>query len=690
MNLEKILQDHIVAALKAEFDIEETNIALQPTRKDFEGSFTFVVFPYVKALRKSPVELGNAIGNYLVANSGVVKGFNVVQGFLNLSIADTAWLTMFGGIFKDKKFGQLADKNEVVMVEYSSPNTNKPLHLGHLRNNFLGFSVSQILSANGYEVVKANLVNDRGIHICKSMLAYQKFGNGETPESSGLKGDHLVGKYYVEFDKVFKKQLKEILDKVKIHSDFSDFSILEKDKINESLVKIADYENSLKKAESNLDYKALAKFGPEFEIKFESGVENNIKWKPLLKLIDNQNDNKKLQALLKDVLFFEEKKNNEMDTLLDMLKGKTEVLQEAQAMLLKWEEADAETIALWNKMNDWVFDGFNKTYQKMGVSFDKIYRESNTYLLGKKSVEEGLKSGVFFQKEDSSVWIDLTEEGLDQKLVLRKDGTSVYITQDIGTADLKYNDFKMSKSVYVVGNEQDYHFEVLFKILKKLGRPYADGTYHLSYGMVDLPSGKMKSREGTVVDADDLMQEMTDTARERTLELGKIDGFSKEEAEELYHTLAMGALKYFLLKVDPKKRMLFNPEESIDFQGNTGPFIQYTHARICSILRKAHEQGIIGVAGNYKALQESEQEVIYLLSEYPKKVADAGRELAPSLIAQYAYDLAKAYNRFYNEVSIFNETDLDAQQFRIAFSSVVGETIKKAMALLGINVPSRM
>ncbi|MBB6003032.1 arginine--tRNA ligase [Arcicella rosea] len=591
MNLEKILQDHIAAALKAEFDVEESNIALQPTRKDFEGSFTFVVFPYVKTLRKSPVELGNAIGNYLVANSGVVKAFNVVQGFLNISIADAAWLDMFGGIFKDKKFGQLANKKETVMVEYSSPNTNKPLHLGHLRNNFLGFSVAQILSANGYEVVKANLVNDRGIHICKSMLAYQKFGNGETPESSGLKGDHLVGKYYVEFDKHYKVEIEA------------------------------------------------------------------------LKATGLSEDDAKKQAPL---------------------------LVEAQEMLLKWEEGDAETLALWNKMNDWVFAGFNQTYQKMGVSFDKIYRESNTYLLGKKSVEEGLKSGVFFQKEDSSVWIDLTDEGLDQKLVLRKDGTSVYITQDIGTADLKYNDFKMSKSVYVVGNEQDYHFEVLFKILKKLGRPYSEGTYHLSYGMVDLPSGKMKSREGTVVDADDLMQEMTDTARERTLELGKIDGFSKEEAEELYDTLAMGALKYFLLKVDPKKRMLFNPEESIDFQGNTGPFIQYTHARICSILRKAHEQGIIGVATNYKTLHESEQEVIYLLSEYPKKLADAGRELSPSLIAQYAYDLAKAYNRFYNEVSIFNETDLDAQQFRIAFSSVVGETIKKAMALLGINVPSRM
>ena len=591
MNIEKTIQNHITAALKAEFNVEENNISLQPTKKDFEGSYTFVVFPYVKALRKSPIELGNAIGNYLVANSGVVSAFNVVQGFLNLSIADSAWVDLFTGIFKDKTFGQLPDKNETVMVEYSSPNTNKPLHLGHLRNNFLGFSVAQILSANGYKVVKTNLVNDRGIHICKSMLAFQKFGNGETPESSGLKGDHLVGKYYVEFDKRYKVEIKD------------------------------------------LEEKGLSE------------------------------DDAKKQAPL---------------------------LLEAQEMLLKWENNDPETIALWEKMNEWVFAGFNQTYEKMGVSFDKIYRESNTYLLGKKFVEEGLKSGVFFQKEDNSVWIDLTDEGLDQKLVLRKDGTSVYITQDLGTAELKYNDFKMSKSVYVVGNEQDYHFEVLFKTIKKLGRPYGEGNFHLSYGMVDLPSGKMKSREGTVVDADDLMQEMTDTARERTTELGKTEGFSLIEANELYDTLAMGALKYFLLKVDPKKRMLFNPEESIDFQGHTGPFIQYTHARICSILRKAHAQGIIGKTSDYPVLQESEREVIYLLSQYPQILADAGRELSPALISLFAYDLAKAYNRFYNEINIFNEPDKDAQQFRVAFSGVVGETIQKAMRLLGIKVPSRM
>ncbi|MGX7688563.1 arginine--tRNA ligase [Flectobacillus roseus] len=592
MNIEKILQDSIQAALLAEFEVSEPTIALQPTRKDFEGFYTFVVFPYVKALRKSPVEIGNAIGNYLVNNTTVVSTFNVVQGFLNISIADTAWKDTFNHLRSDASFGQLAAKNETVMVEYSSPNTNKPLHLGHLRNNFLGYSVAQILDANGYDVIKANLVNDRGIHICKSMLAYQKFGQNETPASANLKGDHLVGKYYVEFDKHYKVEVEAL------------------------------------KAE---------------------GI--------------SEDDAKKQAPLMK----------------------------EAQEMLLKWEQGDEEVVALWQKMNDWVFDGFNQTYQTMGVSFDKIYKESNTYLLGKETVEEGLASGVFFQKEDGSVWIDLADEGLDQKLVLRKDGTSVYITQDMGTADLKYKDFGMSKSLYVVGNEQDYHFEVLFKILKKLGRPYAEGCYHLSYGMVDLPSGKMKSREGTVVDADDLMQEMKDTARERTNELGKIDGFTPEEAEELYSTLAMGALKYFLLKVDPKKRMLFNPAESIDFQGNTGPFIQYTHARICSILKKAEGQNInIEEASAYTSLHEVEREIIFALSEYPRKVADAGREYSPALIAQYVYDLAKSYNRLFAELSIFSAESPEAMQFRVQLSKAVGETIKKAMALLGIKVPTRM
>lgn len=592
MNIEKILQDSIQAALLAEFEVSEPTIALQPTRKDFEGFYTFVVFPYVKALRKSPVEIGNAIGNYLVSNTTVVSTFNVVQGFLNISIADTAWKDTFNHLKSDASFGQLAAKNETVMVEYSSPNTNKPLHLGHLRNNFLGYSVAQILDANGYDVIKANLVNDRGIHICKSMLAYQKFGQNETPASADMKGDHLVGKYYVEFDKHYKVEVEAL------------------------------------KAE---------------------GL--------------SEDDAKKQAPLMK----------------------------EAQEMLLQWEQGDEEVVALWQKMNDWVFEGFNQTYQTMGVSFDKIYKESNTYLLGKKTVEEGLASGVFYQKEDGSVWIDLADEGLDQKLVLRKDGTSVYITQDMGTADLKYKDFGMSKSLYVVGNEQDYHFEVLFKILKKLGRPYAEGCYHLSYGMVDLPSGKMKSREGTVVDADDLMQEMKDTARERTNELGKIDGFTPEEAEELYSTLAMGALKYFLLKVDPKKRMLFNPAESIDFQGNTGPFVQYTHARICSILKKAENQNInIEEASAYTSLHEVEREIIFALSEYPRKVADAGREYSPALIAQYVYDLAKSYNRLFAELSIFSAESPEAMQFRVQLSKAVGETIKKAMALLGIKVPTRM
>ncbi len=593
LGIQQSIQKSLQEGLQHLFSIDAQEIVLQETKKEFEGTFTFVVFPFTKQASKAPAQIAQLLGEYMLANNLKIKAFQVVQGFLNLSLQDDVWVEILNGINQDAHPFTLADKKEKVLIEYSSPNTNKPLHLGHLRNNFLGFSVSQILDAAGYEVIKTNLVNDRGIHICKSMLAYQLFGNGETPESSGLKGDHLVGKYYVAFDKAYK-------------------------------------------------------------VEIETLVQQGI---------DPEEAKKQAPILLK-----------------------------AQDMLLAWEQNEPSVIALWEQMNTWVFDGFAKSYAQMGVSFDKIYRESNTYLLGKKLVDEGLAQGVFFRKDDGSVWIDLTEEGLDEKLVLRRDGTSVYITQDMGTAQLKYEDFGAKRSVYVVGNEQDYHFEVLFHILKKLNKPFSEGNYHLSYGMVDLPSGKMKSREGTVVDADDLMAEMVNTAQSRTLELGKIEGFSTEEAIALFNQLGLGALKYFLLKVDPKKRMLFNPEESIDFQGNTGPFIQYTHARICSMTRKAASMGInIKIsAGKSYELAESEQELIFLLGNYKSKIQEAAAQFAPSVIAQYTYDLAKQFNKFYNELSILNEENVDSRNIRLNLASLTGETIKASLALLGIVAPERM
>jgi arginyl-tRNA synthetase len=587
-NIQQQLQLELTKGLKALFQIEVAEIVLQETKKEFEGAYTLVVFPFTKQAGKAPAAIATDLGEYMLANCSIVKAYQVVQGFLNLSVQDSAWLGLLASVASDKNPFQLAAKGEKVLIEYSSPNTNKPLHLGHLRNNFLGFSVAQILAAGGYEVVKTNLVNDRGIHICKSMLAYQLFGNQETPETSGLKGDHLVGKYYVAFDVAYKEEIAELKAK---------------------------------------------------------GIEE------------------------------------------EQAKKEAPILLKAQEMLLKWEQGDEEVMNLWNKMNAWVFAGFEKSYQTMGVSFDKIYRESNTYLLGKQIVDEGLASGVFFQKPDGSVWINLEADGLDEKLVLRKDGTSVYITQDMGTAQLKYEDFKASQSVYVVGNEQDYHFEVLFHILKKLNKPFSQGNFHLSYGMVDLPSGKMKSREGTVVDADDLMAEMIQTAKDRTLELGKIDGFTVAESNELFHNLGLGALKYFLLKVEPKKRMLFNPEESIDFQGNTGPFIQYTHARICSILRKGGE---ITTVSTDSELAESEQELIYLLGEYKATIAQAAANFAPSVIANYAYDLAKTFNKFYNELSILSEENEVKRNIRLTLAELTGKTIQHATSLLGIVSPNRM
>ena len=596
MNVELNLKSAIVEALLACFQQQTSanDIALQPTKKEFEGSYTFVTFALSKALRQAPVAIAETLGQFLAANNPSISSYNVVQGFLNISLAQSVWVELFNNMSANPDFGFGKPNGQKVMVEYSSPNTNKPLHLGHLRNNFLGFSVAEILKANGFEVQKTNIINNRGIHICKSMLAYQLFGQGQTPASTGMKGDHLVGKFYVEFDKAYKAEVLELT----------------------------------------------------------SGTNGQT-----------EEDAKKNAPLM----------------------------LQAQEMLLKWEQGDTETLALWNIMNQWVYAGFDKTYKMMGVDFDTTYYESDTYLLGKQTIEEGLKSGVFYQKEDNSVWIDLSAEGLDHKLVLRKDGTSVYITQDLGLADKKFADFPMQKSVYVVGNEQDYHFEVLFKIMKKLGRAYSDGLFHLSYGMVDLPSGRMKSREGTVVDADDLMQEMIDTAEATTIELGKIEGFSEVEAKQLFRTLALGALKYFLLKVDPKKRMTFNPQESIEFQGNTGPFIQYTYARISAILRKATSLEIeFGRNANPSALNPIEQELIFVLSQFPEKVSEAGQYYAPSTIANYVYELAKTYNQFYNELSVFNEPNEGIKHFRIVLSKLVAQTIKKSMGLLGIGAPERM
>lgn len=588
--IENILQQ----ALGSLYSLTVENVAVQPTRKEFKGAYTFVTFPFLRTSKKGPEQTGEEIGNYVKENSEEIANFNVVKGFLNLEITDAAWIDSFNDIVATDKFGFKPHDGSEMMVEYSSPNTNKPLHLGHLRNNFLGNSVSRILEANGTEVHKVQIINDRGIHICKSMLAWQKFGKNETPESSGLKGDKLVGKYYVIFDKAYKKQIAELV---------------------------------------------------------EEGMPQ------------------------------------------DEAEKKAPIILEAQEMLLKWEQKDTDVYSLWETMNGWVYTGFDVTYKTMGVDFDKLYYESNTYLLGKDEVMKGVESGIFYKKEDGSVWVDLTDEGLDLKLLLRADGTSVYMTQDIGTAIQRFKDYpNITGQAYTVGNEQDYHFKVLFLILKKLGFDWATNCHHLSYGMVDLPTGKMKSREGTVVDADDLMQDMFDTAERHTKELGKIEGFSEEEAAKLYKTLGLGALKYFLMKVDPKKRMMFNPEESIQFQGNTGPFIQYTHARISSILRKV-EADSIDITGNVNVnleLSDTEREGVYLLSQFGAKIKEAGDELSPAIIAQYVYDTAKEYNRFYAECPIFNEENSDLMKFRILFSKAVADVINRGMGLLGIDVPERM
>ena len=584
-----------MAAVKALYgqDVPEKMVQLQKTRSEFEGSLTLVVFPFVKMARKSPEQTGQEIGQYLVDNCDAVSKFNVVKGFLNLSIGDAAWLNMLADIDKDDHFGEkLADESSpLVMIEYSSPNTNKPLHLGHVRNNLLGWSLAQIMQANGNKVVKTNIVNDRGIHICKSMLAWLKYGNGETPETSGKKGDHLIGDYYVAFDKHYREEIKELV---------------------------------------------------------AQGMD-------------------------------EEKAKQEAP-----------LIKEAHEMLVKWENNDPEVRALWEKMNNWVYAGFDETYKKLGVGFDKIYYESQTYLKGKAKVEEGLAKGLFERHEDNSVWADLTNEGLDQKLLLRSDGTSVYMTQDIGTAEMRFQDYPIDKMIYVVGNEQNYHFQVLSILLDRLGFKWGKELVHFSYGMVELPNGKMKSREGTVVDADDLMELMVSDALKTSMELGKFDDMSEEERNEIARIVGMGALKYFILKVDARKNMLFNPEESIDFNGNTGPFIQYTYARIRSILRKASGLSSDSSLSSITSLSSKEIELIQKMNEFGAAVEQAGKDYSPSGIANYCYELTKVFNQFYHDYSILNESDEQKKAVRLMLAKNVAKIIKSGMALLGIEVPERM
>ena len=594
-----IQPDKIVAQAAAnaihklwETEVDPSSVQVQITRKEFEGDYTVVVFPFVKTSRQAPEATGAAIGEWIVANVPEISAFNCVKGFLNLSLSNEYWNSVLAEMVQTPDFGQLPDTGRTVMVEFSSPNTNKPLHLGHIRNNLLGWSVSRLLEANGHRVIKANLVNDRGIHICKSMLAWLKTCNGATPESLGVKGDHLVGDCYVKFNDLYKAEVE-----------------------------------------------ALVKGGMEKE---------------------------------------EAEKN-------------APIMKEAQAMLVKWEQGDPEVRELWKKMNSWVYAGFDKTYSDLGISFDKIYYESQTYLLGKALVQKGLDMGIFERQEDGSVWCDLTSDGLDRKLLLRGDGTSVYMTQDLGTAERRFDEYKLDELIYVVGNEQNYHFQVLKLILGKLGFGWSDDIYHLSYGMVELPEGKMKSREGTVVDADDLIEKMYNTAKETSLELGKLDGMSEQEQDELFRMLSLGALKYFIIKVDPKKTMLFDPKESIDFNGNTGPFIQYTHARIKSILRKAADQGIdLGEALQSTELNAKEVRLVKILNSFPAKIAEAGLAHSPALVANYAYELAKDFNQYYHDTPILREEDAAKLRLRLKLISMIARVLVKAMDILGIRLPERM
>ncbi|MBT1687837.1 arginine--tRNA ligase [Dawidia soli] len=671
MNVDQSLRTAVKQAAEALFGQPLETIQLQPTNAEFEGSHTVVCFPLTKLSRKGPEETARLVGDYLVQHAGIVSKYNVVKGFLNLVLSDQVWVDVLRAIVANPHYGQLPDNGQEIMIEYSSPNTNKPLHLGHLRNNFLGWSVSEIYKNNGYTVRKVQIINDRGIHICKSMAAWKLYGDGETPQSSGMKGDHLVGKYYVLFESQFRKEIGELIDKRNAEQPFIE------------VMSIFFRENPTA-TNFVFDYEGDAPFVVE---RSNTSVQY-VEWEALRKILVKTFD---------DISRLVQGKKKGASLMYEWLKpvlSEETIFTKAQDMLRKWEQKDPDTVALWQTMNGWVYDGFGATYARMGVDFDKLYYESDTYLLGRDEVLRGLEKGIFFKKEDGSVWVDLTADGLDQKVLLRSDGTSVYMTQDIGTAILRFRDFpKITGQVYTVGNEQEYHFKVLFLILGKLGYDWAKRCFHLSYGMVDLPTGKMKSREGTVVDADDLMQEMYEEAEKQTRELGKLEDMSGEEAKRLFNMIGLGALKFFLLKVDPKKRMLFDPQESIQLQGFTGPFVQYTHARIRSILRKADSMGLRVSAADLNsviALEPAEREALQVLSIFETKVQEAAREYAPSIIANYAYDLAKEYNKFYQSVPILPETDANKLKFRIALSRSIADAIKRAMYMLGIDVPERM
>ncbi|MUV03574.1 arginine--tRNA ligase [Flavobacterium rakeshii] len=700
MALSQILTSHIEKAINELFGVTLEKVELQATRREFEGDITMVIFPLLKLVKSNPVELGNKIGQYLADNSEIVDRYNVVSGFLNIVIADAYYVNFFNDIKEDENYGLLSPEpgDKAVMVEYSSPNTNKPLHLGHVRNNLLGYSVAEIIKASGKKVYKTQIINDRGIHICKSMLAWQKFGNGQTPESTGLKGDKLVGNFYVEFENDLRKQAKPIFEAF-VKGDFSLDKTNSGEKLSGFNTEIQKFTAMRDDKIAQLDFEKITSFDSELAAEIKNGLESGSTISKVFSAFrKNAQDDlvkskpfKEVDTLLKPIISLEDKIDGLVSEINDAARNNTEVMQEAKEMLRKWEAGDPEVIALWKKMNQWVYDGFATTYKNLGVNFDSYYYESNTYLLGKDVVEDGLARGVFFKKEDGSVWIDLTDEGLDEKLVLRSDGTSVYITQDIGTAIQRVKDYPdVGGMVYTVGNEQDYHFKVLFLILKKLGYDWAASLYHLSYGMVDLPSGKMKSREGTVVDADDLMNEMTATAKQISEELGKLEGYSEEEKTNLYKTIGMGALKYYILKVDPKKRILFNPEESVDFAGNTGPFIQYTYARIQSLIRKADFDFSAPLSSADVVLHEKEKTVLKLIAQYPEVIQNAAESHSPALIANYIYELVREYNSFYQTVTILGSEVETEKIFRIQLSKKVGETIKSAFALLGIGVPERM